>query len=325
MAKNYIKFQVDARSIRSFKKNVDMAFGGIAECTKEEIVDFCEIVLLDATQLVPIDTGALAHSADFKITGSRKKGYKAKIGYGIGRRNPVNKRTGKKAGSYAGAVHEQIRPHYNGQAKFFEQALYQHEDELETKTGKNIKKYLSSRVVQPKDDVANTDDKLEAQRESTLTARMNQGFTADVDGKFLEFPVPHGMIFMKGGRYFLNRDFYKQQKDKRPKSVRKHKSTGQSAYQHRSKEIHRYTAKAEPVKKSKKKRKETTSAKSKVPKKAAKKRKTTRKTKATRTAANHKTPKQTMQKRKFIGDLAHETALDEFMEAMMDGNEEDDK
>ena len=322
MAKNEIKFKVDARSLRSFKKNIDVAFQGIAACTKEEIVDFCELVLLDATQLVTIDTGALAHSADFKITGTKKKGFKAKMGYGIGKRNPVNKRTGKKASTYAAAAHEQMKPHYNGQSKFFEQALYLHEDELETKTGQSIRKYLSSRVVQPKEEPGDTNDKYEAQRENVLQARMNQGFTADVDGKYLPFPVPQGMVFMKGGRYFLVREAFKKQKDRRPKSVRQHKSTGQTAYQHRSKEIHRYMTERAPVKKKSPKKSRPKGKASKVSKKQSKMSKAT---KGTRTAADRKTPKKTKQKRKFIGDLAHETALDEFMEALMDGDKEEDK
>ena len=324
MAKNSVKFRVDARSLRSYKKNVDMAFEGIAECSKEELVDFCELVLLDSTQLIPIDTGASAQSGEFKITGSRKKGYKAKVGYAIGKRNPINKRTGKHVSAYIGLVHEQMRPHYNGQSKFFEQALYLHESELVTKTGKSIRKYLSSRIVQPKEDAANTNDKLEVQRAEILTARMNQGFTADVDGKYLPFPVPHGMIYMHGGRYFLNREFYKQQKDKRKKSVRKYKSTKQTAFSHRSKEIHRYTREKAPTKKStKRQKKQITSAKTKVPKKQTRQRKSTGKTKAAR--ASSKTPKKTMKKRKVISDMAHETALDEFMQAMMDGDKEDKK
>lgn len=315
-------FKVDARSLRSFKKNVDISITGVAHCTKEEIVDFCELVLLDSTQDVPIDTGALAHSGDFKVTGSSKKGYKAKLGYAIGRRNPVNKRTGRRVSSYAGTVHESLQGTYNGRPKFFESALYKHESEFETKTGKSIKKYLSSRVVQPKEEPSDTNDKYEAQRENTLSVRMNQGFTADVDGKYLPFPVPHGMIYMRGGRYFLNRDFYKQQKDTRKKSVRKYKSTGKTAYQHRSQEIHRYTKAKAPTKKSTKRRRKTsTTAKKEVTKRVSKQRSTTSKVKSTRSSANVKTAKKTMQH-----SAVHEQAMDEFIQALIDGeNKDDDK
>ena len=314
-----VKFKVDGRSIQSFKKNVDMSITGVAHCTKEELVDFCELVLLDSAQIVPIDTGALAHSGDFKITGSSKKGYKAKVGYAIGRRNPVNRRTGRRVSSYAGTVHESMQGTYNGQPKFFEQALYQHESELEDKMGRSIKRYLSSRVVQPKDEPGDTNDKYEAQRENAISARMNQGFTADVDGKYLPFPVPHGMIFMRGGRYFLNREYYQQQADKRTKSVRKYKSTGKTAYQHRSQEIHRYTKAKAPTKKStKRKRRTTATAKSDVTKKTVKQRTSTQKTKSSRSKAGSKTTKKTMHY-----SAVHEQAMDEFIQALIDSEKED--
>ena len=314
-----VQFKVDGRSLRSFKKNVDVSIVGVANCTKEELVDFCELVLLDSAQLVPIDTGALAHSAEFKITGNSKKGYKAKVGYAIGSRNAVNRRTGRRVSSYAGIVHESMHGTYNGQPKFFEQALYQHESELTDKMGQNIKKYLSSTVVQPKEEPGNVNDKYEAQRESTISARMNQGFTADVEGKYLPFPVPTGMIYMRGDRYFLNREYYKQQADKRTKSVRKYKSTSKTAYQHRAQEIHKYTkAKADTKKSTKRRRKTTTSSKTEVTKKNVKQHTTAQKTKSSRTKANTKTAKKTMQR-----SAVHEQAMDEFIQALIDGEKKD--
>ena len=311
-----VSFQVNAQSLRTVKKNMRVAIRGVAACTKESIVDFCELVLLDATQLVPIDTGALAQSADFKVTGNRRDGYKATVGYGIGRRNPVNRRTGQRASEYAAAVHERLQGTYNGQPKFFEQALYQHASDLETFTGKSISKYLSSAVVGEKEEPDNTNANYESQRNGALQARMNQGFTADVDGKVLPFPVPHGMIYMKGGRYFLNREFYKKSDNK---YGAKGKTTKKTAYSIRSKEIHRYTREKAPIKKrSKRTLKTRTSAKSQVTKKPVKQRKATAKTKSSRSSANQKTPKKQMQRRKFISDLAHETALDEFMQYMID-------
>ena len=313
-----VSCQVNAQSLRTVKKNMRVAIRGVAACTKESIVDFCEVVLLDATQLVPIDTGVLAHSADFKVTGNRRDGYKATVGYGIGRRNPVNHRTGQRASEYASAVHERLTGTYNGQPKFFEQALYQHENDLETFTGKSISKYLSSAVVGEKEEPENTNSNYESQRNGALQARMNQSFTADVEGKVLPFPVPHGMIYMKGGRYFLNHDFYKKA-DKKERSGVKGKTSKKTAYSVRSKEIHRYTREKAPTRRrSKRTLKTRTSAKSQVTKKAVKQRKTTPKTKSSRSTANQRTPKKEMQRRKFIGELAHETALDEFMQYMID-------
>ena len=336
-----VAFKVDARSLRSFKRNVDVAIAGVAGCTKESIRDFCNEVLFDAVQLVPIDTGALANSADYEIKGNKKKGYEARMGFGVGKRNPVNKRTGKKASSYAGAVHENIgKKHETGQSKFFEQALYQHEQELETKTGKAIRDYLSSEVVEPKGNVPDEDRSAEAARNALAQSRMAVGFTAQVEGKYLPYPVPKGMIYRKGSQWFLNKDFYKQQKDTRPKSVRKNKTTKKTAQTIRSKESARYSKKAktpDPQKKTstpryikkkaqtKKRTKRTvkrvTTAVKEAAKVTTKRVSTAGKIKGTRTKANKKTTKNTF----LETSLRHETALDEFMEHLMDESSEDKK
>lgn len=308
-----IRFQVDARTLRSFKKKVEIAGRGVAGATKDALIDFCEEVLLDATQLVPIDTGALARSADYQIKGSAKKGYTAKMGYGTLKRNPVNRRTGQRASAYAGIVHEQIRQHENGQAKFFEQALYLHEDELETFTGKRISKYLS-KVVVSEFDGEEDEGKGEAERQGIIAARSQESFTEQVDGKLLPFPVPHGLVYHKGGRWWLNREKYKKT-DKKGRSGKRGKSTGETARSVRSSEIHRYTReRVVPKKKTKRKTKRRTSQKTKATKVSAKQSKTSKSVKGARTAANKKSVKRA----KFIGELAHETALDEYMEHMFD-------
>lgn len=310
---NEIRFQVDARSLRSFKKKVDVAGRGVVGATKDGLIDFCEEVLLDATQLVPIDTGALATSADYQIRGSSKKGYTARMGYGILRRNPVNRRTGKRASDYAGIVHEQIRQHENGQAKFFEQALYLHEDELETFTGKRISRYLS-KVVVGEFDGEEEEGKGDATRQGIIAVRYQESFTEQVDGKLLPFPVPQGLIYRKGGRWWLNREKYKKT-DKKSRSGKKGKSTKKTERSVRSSEIHRYTReRVVPKKKTKRKIKRSTSQKTEATKVSTKQSKTSKSVKGARTTANKKSVKRT----KFISELAHETALDEYMEHMFD-------
>lgn len=304
-----IKFQVDARTLRSFRKNVSIAGRGVVNSTKDGLIEFCEAVLLDSVQLVPIDTGALAQSNDYKITGSAKKGYKAKMGYAIGKRNPVNRRTGQRASSYAGTVHEQIRHHENGQAKFFEQAVYQHESELETYTGKSIKKYLSSAVV-GEFDGDHKEGEGESKRQAIIAGRSQESFTEQVEGKLLPFPVPQGMIYYKGGRWWLNHK-YKGKK----KHGKKGKTTKATARDVRVKEIYRYTAEKAPTKKrTKRTNKKRTSSKKQATKVSKKQSKTSKSIKGSRTKANKKTTKRT----KFISDLAHETALDEFMQYLID-------
>ena len=311
-----VSFVVDARSLRSMKKNVDIAMAGVAGCTKESIRDFCNAILFDAVQLVPIDTGALANSADFEIRGSSRKGYEARVGFGVGKRNPVNKRTGKPASSYAGIVHEQIGTvHQNGQAKFFEQALFQHEQELETKTGKAIRDYLSSPFVVPKAEVSDRDDSADSARNAAVQARMAESFTAQVEGKYLPFPVPRGMIYKKGSRWFLNHEFYKKHKDTRKKSVRKYKTTSKTARSIREKESARYMKKEAVVPKhSERAHKRTTSSVKRATKASSRQVTTSAKIRGTRTTANKKTTKKTF----LDSSLRHETALDEYMQYLID-------
>ncbi len=312
-ANSEIRFQVDARTLRSFKNKVDIAGRGVAGATKDGLIDFCEEVLLDATQLVPIDTGALATSADYQIRGSSKKGYTARMGYGILKRNPVNRRTGKRASDYAGIVHEQIRQHENGQAKFFEQALYLHEDELETFTGKHISRYLS-KVVVGEFDGEEEEGKGDATRQGIIATRYQESFTEQVDGKILPFPVPQGLVYRKGGRWWLNREKYKKA-DKQARSGKVGKSTKKTERSIRSSEIHRYTReRVVPKKKTKRKTKRRTSQKTEATKVSTKQSKTSKSVKGARTTANKKSVKRT----KFISELAHETALDEYMEHMFD-------
>ena len=304
-----IKFQVDARTLRSFKKNVSIAGRGVVNSTKDGLIEFCEEVLLDSVQLVPIDTGALAQSNDYKITGSAKKGYKAKLGYAIGKRNPVNRRTGQRASSYAGTVHEHIVQHENGQAKFFEQALYRHENELETYTGKAIKKYLSSAVI-GEFDGEHEENEGESKRQAIIAGRSQQGFTEQVDGKLLPFPVPNGMVYYKGGRWWLNKKY--KGKKAHGKKGKTSKATERDV---RLKEIHRYTAEKAPTKKrTKRTSKRQTTSKKQASKVSKKQSKTSKSIKGARTPANKRTTKRS----KFIGELAHETALDEYMQYLID-------
>ena len=300
-----IRFKVDARSLRSFRKNVSIAGRGVANSTKDGLIEFCEEVLLDSVQLVPIDTGALAQSNDYKITGNANNGYKAKLGYAIGKRNPVNRRTGQRASAYAGTVHEQIIQHENGQAKFFEQALYRHEDELETYTGQSIKKYLSSAVV-GEFDSEHDENEGESKRQAIIAGRTQQGFTEQVGGKLLPYPVPEGMVYYKGGRWWLNHQYGN-------KKMHGKKGKTSSATEHgvRSKEIYRYTAEKVPVKK---RTKRTTSSKKQASKVSKKQTKTSKSIKGARTSANKRTTKRS----KFISELAHETAMDEYIQYLLD-------
>lgn len=185
-----VTMKVDERSIRSFKRNVDALVSAVGEYAKEDIMDFCEDVLLDANKLVPIDTGTLARSAGYKVTSlGKNRGYSARMGYGIFR-NPTNPRTGKPASAYATIVHEDLgQAHENGEAKFFEKALYMHVADFYRANKESLQSVLAGPTIR----VAGAPKhfKSEESKEKFLKymQRQKSGFTAQHKGKILPYPL----------------------------------------------------------------------------------------------------------------------------------------
>lgn len=185
-----LTMKVDERSIRTFKRNVDAVISAVGEYAKEDIMDFCEDVLYDANLMVPIDTGTLARSAGYKVKSQgKKKGYTARMGYGIFR-NPTNPRTGKTASSYAAIVHEDMgQAHDNGEAKFFEKALYKHVGAFYRANKESLQSLLVGQQIKAPGKAATF--KSEESKEKFLKYQRwkTSGFTAQHKGKILPYPL----------------------------------------------------------------------------------------------------------------------------------------
>lgn len=185
-----VTMSVDERSIRSFKRNVDALVSAVGEYAKEDIKDFCEDVLLDANKLVPIDTGTLARSAGYKVTSlGKNKGYSARMGYGIFR-NPTNPRTGKPASAYATIVHEDLgQAHDNGEAKFFEKALYMHVSEFYRSNKESLQSMLTGPTIKTSGPSRQFTSEESKEKYLKYMRFKKAGFTAQHKGRILPYPL----------------------------------------------------------------------------------------------------------------------------------------
>lgn len=198
-----VTMKLDERSIRSFKKNVDALIYAEGEYAKEDIADFCDEVLKLSNQLVPVDTGTLAESAGYKIT-KKGNGYSARMGYGV-TKNPVNPRTGKRASSYAGEVHENY--HFtesdgvkaNGQGKFFEKALYQYTEDFYRRNKESLRELLTAPTFTARRGGTKRFKTQESKdKYYAYMNRLSSGFTARHGGRILPYPLNGGKV--KTGR-----------------------------------------------------------------------------------------------------------------------------
>lgn len=199
---NGVIMKVDERSIKSFKSKVGSLITAIGDEAEEQLTNFCVDVLTLSNDLVPIDTATLAESADFKVERSQQ-GYFAKMGYGV-IKDPVNPRTGLRASAYAAEVHENY--HFtpapgaiqNGQAKFFETALWQLTGDFFMSTGKALRSVLAapeSKISKAKKFKSFTD----AKQYIDYAQRASSGFTARHGGKILPYPLNSAV--RTGNRY----------------------------------------------------------------------------------------------------------------------------
>ena len=194
-----VTMKIDERSLRSFKRNVDALIKAEGKYAWANIKDFCEDVLLSANELVPIDTGTLANSASYRVKKESEGIYSARVGYGI-TRNPVNPRTGKAAGAYAGTVHESYhftpfpaygRTNPNGEGKFLEKALYQHSEDFYRRNKESLQTLLAA----PQHAVAANVDLEDSQKYmQPIAVRKHAGFTAQNHGEILPYPLNTGKV-----------------------------------------------------------------------------------------------------------------------------------
>lgn len=105
---------------KAFAKSCEVAISKVGNGSRKALVEACNIISEESLRQVPYETGTLAQSQFWEVTGSYKVGWDAVIGYG-GNGDPINPTTGKPASSYMVAVHEDLDAlHIIGKAKFLE-------------------------------------------------------------------------------------------------------------------------------------------------------------------------------------------------------------
>ena len=113
-------FNVNNADLNKFDADLSVVLTKLGNGSKKALVEACEEILEESLQQVPVQTGTLAESAYYEITGHYKTGWSATVGYG-GAYDPINPKTGKPASSYMLAVHENLSAHHPiGKAKFLE-------------------------------------------------------------------------------------------------------------------------------------------------------------------------------------------------------------
>lgn len=106
-----------------FDRNCSVAVSKLGSGSRKALQEACDIILGESMAQVPQDTSTLLLSGYWEIHGNYKTGWNATIGYG-GNGDPVNPKTGRRASSYAVAVHEDLSAyHAVGKAKFLEDPM----------------------------------------------------------------------------------------------------------------------------------------------------------------------------------------------------------
>lgn len=108
---------------KAFNKSCEAAISKVGRGSRKATVEACRIISDESLAQVPYETGTLARSQFWEVTGSYKTGFEGTIGYG-GNGDPINPVTGKSASSYMVAVHEDLDAlHIIGKAKFLEDPI----------------------------------------------------------------------------------------------------------------------------------------------------------------------------------------------------------
>lgn len=117
---------IDARSIKDFNASCDATITKVGRNTRKATVEALREISDESLRQVPRDTGTLANSQFWEVTGNYRVGWTGTVGYG-GNGNPINPKTGKPASNYMVAVHENlVANHPIGKAKFLEDPLRQY-------------------------------------------------------------------------------------------------------------------------------------------------------------------------------------------------------
>lgn len=111
---------VSRKVLQNFEASCEVTLTKVGRNTRKATEAACRAISEESLRQVPRDTGTLADSQFWNVTGNYRTGWTGTIGYG-GKGNPINPKTGRPASSYMGAVHEDLTAHHPiGKAKFLE-------------------------------------------------------------------------------------------------------------------------------------------------------------------------------------------------------------
>ena len=115
--------EVSPRALKNFNNSLTVTISKVGNGSRKATEQACRDISDESLMQVPYDTGTLASSQFWEVTGDWRTGWTGVIGYG-GNGNPVNPKTGKPASYYMAAVHEDLTAHHPlGKAKFLEDPL----------------------------------------------------------------------------------------------------------------------------------------------------------------------------------------------------------
>lgn len=125
---------ISRRVLNAFDSSCELTISKVGNGSRKATVEACRAISDASLAQVPMDTGTLALSQYWEVTGHWKTGWTGIIGYG-GNGNPINPKTGKPASSYMAAVHEDLTvTHPIGKAKFLEDPLREYARETFPRT-----------------------------------------------------------------------------------------------------------------------------------------------------------------------------------------------
>lgn len=111
---------IDGKTVERFKGTCEVMVSKVGNGSRKAAQEACETILEESLRQVPVDTGTLASSASYKITGNYKTGWFGTVSYASDI-DPINPKTGRPASEYMVAVHEDLEAlHIIGKAKFLE-------------------------------------------------------------------------------------------------------------------------------------------------------------------------------------------------------------
>lgn len=116
----YAELTIDTTA---FANNVQMVISRVDRGTKKATQAAVEEIYAKSQEQVPRDTGTLANSGYYYVTGNYRSGFRGVVGYGAP--GNYNERSGSEASEYAVKVHEDLsanHPH-GGKAKYLEDPI----------------------------------------------------------------------------------------------------------------------------------------------------------------------------------------------------------